>query len=62
MIVLDWLLDADPAVRWQVVRNLTDAPTDEVAMERARVATDGWGAQLLQGQSVDGCRGAAVAA
>ena len=62
MIVLDWLLDADPAVRRQVVRNLTDAPTDEVAMERTRVATDGWGAQLLHGQSVDGCRGAAVAA
>jgi hypothetical protein len=62
MMVLDWLLDADPAVRWQVLRDLTDAPTDEVATERARVATDGWGAQLLQGKSVDGCWGAAVAA
>ena len=62
MMVLDWLLDADPAVRWQVLRDLTDAPTDEVATERARVATDGWGAQLLQGQSVDGCWGAAVVA
>ena len=42
--VIDWLLDADPAIRWQVMRDLTDAPPDEVAAERARVATEGWGA------------------
>ncbi|MBI3745116.1 MAG: hypothetical protein HY264_01050 [Chloroflexi bacterium] len=52
--VIDWLLDADPSVRWQVLRDLTDQPADAVATERARVATDGWGARLLALQAPDG--------
>ncbi len=44
--VLDWLLDADPSIRWQVLRDIADAPADVVAAERARVATHGWGADL----------------
>ena len=47
MAVLDWLLDSDPALRWQVLRDLTDAPPEALAAERARVATHGWGARLL---------------
>ncbi|HVH64843.1 MAG TPA: hypothetical protein VM674_02315 [Candidatus Acidoferrum sp.] len=54
MHVSDWLLDSDPAIRWQVKRDLTDAPHDEVAAERARVATEGWGARLLDLQRPDG--------
>ena len=54
MDVVDWLLDSDPAIRWQVKRDLTDAPRDEVAGERARVATEGWGARLLDLQRPDG--------
>ncbi|HEY7848890.1 MAG TPA: hypothetical protein VIC27_02440 [Ktedonobacterales bacterium] len=54
MMILDWLLDSDPAIRWQVMRDLTDAPTAEVAAERARVAREGWGAQLLAAQGADG--------
>ncbi|MFB2599177.1 hypothetical protein ACEXQE_15395 [Herbiconiux sp. P17] len=52
--VVDWLLDAGPAIRWQVLRDVTDAPADTVAEERARVATEGWGAQLLAVQTPDG--------
>jgi hypothetical protein len=52
--VLDWLLDSDPAIRWQVLRDLTDAPAEAVAVERARVATAGWGARLLALQGEDG--------
>lgn len=52
--VLDWLLDGDPSIRWQVLRDLVDAPKDVVAAERARVATEGWGAQLLAAQAPDG--------
>jgi hypothetical protein len=52
--VLDWLLDADPAIRWQALRDLADAPAEVVAAERARVATDGWGARLLALQGDDG--------
>jgi hypothetical protein len=54
MNTIDWLLDSDPSIRWQVMRDLTDAPPDEVAAERARVATEGWGAQLLALQGPDG--------
>ena len=43
MNVIDWLLDSDPAIRWQVMRDLTDAPADEVAAERARVDPRGMG-------------------
>jgi len=54
MNVIDWLLDSDPAIRWQVMRDLLDAPAEEVAAERARVATEGWGAHLLALQDDDG--------
>jgi hypothetical protein len=36
------LLDSDPSIRWQVMRDLTHAPLEEVAAERAKVATEGW--------------------
>ncbi|MGB9028891.1 MAG: hypothetical protein WCC27_02125 [Acidobacteriaceae bacterium] len=49
-----WLLDSDPAIRWQVMRDLTDAAPDAIAAERARVAMEGWGAKLLARQSADG--------
>jgi hypothetical protein len=52
--VIDWLLDSDPAIRWQVLRDLADAPEDVVAAERARVAHEGWGARLLALQGEDG--------
>ncbi len=52
--LIDWLLDADPAVRWQVLQDLTDAPPAEVAAERARVAVEGWGARLLDLRDDDG--------
>lgn len=54
MTVVDWLLDADPAIRWQVLRDLTHEPAAAVAAERARIATEGWGARLLALQAPDG--------
>jgi hypothetical protein len=54
MTVLEWLLDSDPAICWQAMRDLTNTPADEVAAERARVAREGWGAQLLAAQDPDG--------
>src|ERR1700688_5129472 len=54
MDTIDWLLDSDPAIRWQVWRDLVDAPAEVVAAERARVATEGWGARLLSLQGEDG--------
>jgi hypothetical protein len=52
--VVEWLLESDPSIRWQVMRDLTDAPEETVAAERARVAVEGWGAQLLALQEPDG--------
>ena len=54
MDVIDWLLEGDPAIRWQVLRDLTDASPDEVAAERARVEHEGWGARLLALEDADG--------
>lgn len=58
--VIEWLLDADPALRWQVLQDLVGAPVAAVAAERARVATAGWGAQLLARQAADGRWGGAA--
>jgi hypothetical protein len=52
--VLAWLLDGDPSVRWQARRDLLSTPPDEVAAERARVATEGHCARLLAAQGADG--------
>jgi hypothetical protein len=60
MSVVAWLLDADPSLRWQVLRDLLDAPAAEVAAERARVGSEGWGAQLLALQAADGRWGGAA--
>jgi hypothetical protein len=52
--VLDWLLDSDPSIRWQTLRDLDDAPADVVDAERARVAVEGWGARILALRGEDG--------
>jgi hypothetical protein len=56
---IKWLLDSDPAIRWQVMRDLTGEAPDAIAAERSRVATEGWGARLLALQSPAGKWGGA---
>ena len=51
---IEWLLEGDPSIRWQALRDLTDAADGVVAAERARVASEGWGADLLDQQRPDG--------
>lgn len=51
---IDWLLEGDPAIRWQVMRDLLDAPEAEWSRERARVEREGFGARLLAHQDADG--------
>jgi hypothetical protein len=51
---IKWLLNSDSAIRWQVMRDLTNEAPKAVAVERSRVATEGWGAQLLARQSPSG--------
>ena len=52
--VQDWLLESDPAIRWQVLRDIVGAPAEIVTTERARVAKEGWGARMLALQGEDG--------
>ncbi|HEX6816656.1 MAG TPA: hypothetical protein VF102_13335 [Gemmatimonadaceae bacterium] len=52
--VVGWLLEADPSIRWQVMRDLTDTAAEVIAAERARVASEGWGPMLLDQQRPDG--------
>jgi hypothetical protein len=59
--VIEWLLDADPSIRWQVLRDVTDAPAEMVAAERSRVASEGWGLRLLDRQRPDGHWGVGIA-
>jgi len=60
MSVVDWLLDSDPSIRWQVMRDLIAESDLTVARERSRVATEGWGARLLDLQGSDGHWGGAA--
>jgi hypothetical protein len=56
--VVTWLLDSDPSIRWQVMRDLTGEPDEIVTAERSRVASEGWGARLLALQAPGGQWGA----
>jgi hypothetical protein len=58
--ILDWLLDSDPSIRWQVLRDLMHESGEVVASERSRIASEGWGAQLLALQDPDGTWGGAA--
>ena len=52
--VMDWLLDSDPALRWQVQRDLAGSPPEVWEATRVRVANEGYGAALLSKQDADG--------
>lgn len=54
MDTIDWLLDSDPGLRWQALRDLSDALPVAVTAERARVAHEGLGAEILARQESDG--------
>lgn len=44
---VDWLMEGDPAIRWQAMRDLLDEPPERWQRERRRVAEEGWGERLL---------------
>lgn len=54
MDTLRWLLDSDPAIRWQTLHDLTDASPAEIALKQARVPQQGIGAEILGAQLADG--------
>lgn len=55
--ILDWLMQGDPAVRWQVQRDLLDSSPQVYVAEQERVATEGWGVQFLERQDPEGTWG-----
>ena len=54
MSAIDWLLDGDAAIRWQVLRDLQSGSPADVAAERSRVEHEGWGARLLALEGSEG--------
>ncbi len=54
MDTISWLLDSDPAISWQAMRDLTDASPAAITAKRARVAREGIGAEILKRQESDG--------
>jgi hypothetical protein len=52
--VIKWLLDSDPSIRWQVMRDLTEEPDEVVVSERSRIGREGWGAEILALQKPEG--------
>jgi len=58
--VITWLLEGDPAIRWQVRRDLLDAPERTLQSEQGRIAREGWGARLLGLQGLDGKWGGGI--
>lgn len=55
--VVDWLLAGDPAIRWQVLRDVLGAPKKSWRAEQKRVAREGWGARILELQEEEGTWG-----
>lgn len=49
-----WLLDGDPAIRWQTLRDVVGAPKRTVERERQKVSREGWGSRLLAEQDSTG--------
>ena len=60
--VIEWLLSVDPSIAWQTERDLLEKPQSEFLVKRARVASEGWGEQLLSVRDNDGqwCGGAYI--
>jgi len=52
--ILQWLLDGDTAIRWQTMKDLTDASQSKTLSERIKIAAVGWGTKLLSLQDADG--------
>ena len=52
--IQEWLMEGDPAIRWQTLRDLIGADQKTVEQERQRVAEQGWGARLLALQEPSG--------
>ncbi len=51
------MMEGDPAIRWQAMRDLLDEPEKEWRAERRRTLKEGWGARFLAEQDANGIWG-----
>ena len=58
--LIAWLMEGDPAIRWQTMRDLQGAPAEGWRAEQRRTLQEGWGAQLLALQAPDGSWGGGI--
>jgi hypothetical protein len=58
--LISWLLDGDPAIRWQTMRDLQGVPEKNWKPEQRRTLEAGWGTQLLALQAPDGRWGGGI--
>jgi hypothetical protein len=58
--LINWLLEGDPAIRWQTMRDLQNTPAKKWKAEQQRTLNEGWGAQLLAQQASDGSWGGGI--
>ncbi len=58
--LIPWLMDGDPAIRWQTLRDLQGAPAKRWQAARRSTVGEGWGAQLLALQAPDGSWGGGI--
>lgn len=58
--VTSWLMDGDPAIRWQALRDLQEAPAKRWKAEQRHTLNEGWGARLLEFQAPDGSWGGGI--
>ncbi len=58
--VIQWLLEGDPVIRWQTLRDLVGSNPNEIQQERERIANEGWGARLLALQDQNGTWGGGI--
>ncbi|MCF8241607.1 MAG: hypothetical protein K9J16_09495 [Melioribacteraceae bacterium] len=52
--VINWLLEGDPSIRWQTLRDIAGANKNTFNIERAKIESEGWGAKLLSLQDENG--------
>ena len=52
--VTAWLMEGDPVIRWQTLRDLCSRPADEWQAEQRQTLQSGWGARFLESLRPDG--------
>jgi hypothetical protein len=58
--IIQWLLEGDPSIRWQVQRDLLNSSPAKYEAERRKIPKEGWSARLLALQGSNGHWGGGI--